>query len=732
MPLYGTDPLAPTSGELAREAASVDVDGAAPRGEWPDLRADIAALSATPGPSRPARVAIASYEFVGVVRNGGIGTACTELALALARDGHEVDLFFTGWLDERGDEEFDRWVRRYDDRGVRLQRLDMSLAHACDAVAQNALRSLALYRMLAASDRERPYDAIHFVESVGHGYFSLLAKRQGLAFGSTTMVVGTHSPRRWLAEAHGQPLDHPIEIGDEFLERRSLELTDVVVSPSAHMLDWLRGRGCALPPRSYVQQYVTAFDPVDQGRELAPIEELVFFGRLEPRKGIGPFCDALDILAGYAKPGSDPSTDAVEVSGLDFDPTSIAGLKRITFLGKESVPPGYLAMRAERWPWQSRVISDYDRDAALAFLQRPGRLAVMASTMDNSPNAVYEALGLGIPFLASRGGGTAELVHPDDFDRVTYDPRDPELQEVDASDPTRTRPKHSGRVLAPQLARVLAAVPRPARFAVQPTENCETHLAWHRMLAATAGRDGGPNGRDGSERDPAPSLLTATIDALPDLALSDAEQLLLLDPEAQPGGRLVEILASVAATRPDVSLFTSLGSFDVTRPGEAARYTFVPSGGPGAIGVVGNCAGTGAVLIRRSAWERLGLLAQDGRAPRSVAELLARATLIGEPIDVVPEVLYHVPAAAFPGEMLSTGRGREDLLRPYYLELPAAVPDIVAAAARIFGEEHGLRAAAQDSAERLAVLSASRSLRMTAPFRRAGTKARRLRQRFRR
>lgn len=59
---------------------------------WTDLTADIDLLG---GGNAKARVAITSYEFVGVVRNGGIGTASTELGVALARDGHEVDLIFT-------------------------------------------------------------------------------------------------------------------------------------------------------------------------------------------------------------------------------------------------------------------------------------------------------------------------------------------------------------------------------------------------------------------------------------------------------------------------------------------------------------------------------------------------------------------------------------------------------------------------------------------------------------
>ena len=45
----------------------------------------------------------------------------------------------------------------------------------------------------------------------------------------------------------------------------------------------------------------------------------------------------------------------------------------------------------------------------------------MASSVDNSPCTVYEALAWGIPFLAARTGGVPELVHEADHDHVLFD-----------------------------------------------------------------------------------------------------------------------------------------------------------------------------------------------------------------------------------------------------------------------------------------------------------------------
>jgi glycosyltransferase involved in cell wall biosynthesis len=703
-------------GTVLAEAAGEPLIAEADADVWLGLRADIEALGVAAGAGRPARVAIASYEFVGVVRNGGIGTACTELALALARDGHEVDLFFTGWGENAAGEGFERWRSHYEEQGVRLEALDLGAVSHCDTVLYNAAHSLALYRQLRERDADSPYDAIHFVESLGHGFYSLLAKRQELAFERATTVVCAHSPRRWLAEAHAQPFDDPIEIGDEFLERRSLELADVVVAPSAHMLDWLARRGTRLPERSYVQQYVSSFD-LYGGEPLAEpslngdgppnpdqlVEELVFFGRLEPRKGLVAFCDALDLLRDGA----------------------CSRLRRVTFLGKESIPASYIHERAAAWPWECAVISDLDREAALGYLRQPGRLAVMASTMDNSPNTVYEAIGLGIPFLASRGGGTAELVHPADFERATYDPNDPEQREIDPGDPGATRAVHTGRALVRRLELALANPQPPVRFAVDPAENREAHLAWHGVVASAQ-----PPHSAAAVATP----VTVGVEELAAHADGDGGELLLvLDPAVECEPELASRLA-LAAADGEPAFLTSLGAFEVGSADAPVTRVFLPTGGPAASGLLGNCAGAGVALASRDALGRVGAFAAGDGAPASVAELLSSAAVLEERIDVVPEALYRLPAAAVPGGSLSTAQSYLETLRPYRRALPEQTRDLVAFAAhgaRLFGQggaervEEAERQAAAATAQ-LEALRASRSLKITAPLRRLGGFFRRL------
>src|SRR6185503_6013201 len=55
-----------------------------------------------------------------------------------------------------------------------------------------------------------------------------------------------------------------------------------------------------------------------------------------------------------------------------------------------------------------------DQAAARGYLARPGRVSVIPSLLDTSPNVIYECIEDRIPFLASDAGGNGELIHPDD------------------------------------------------------------------------------------------------------------------------------------------------------------------------------------------------------------------------------------------------------------------------------------------------------------------------------
>ena len=351
------------------------------------------------------RICIATPDILGPVKNGGIGTAYHHMARSLAEWGHEVVVAYVNG--NASNAELMEAARAfYVGFGVSFEPIVPRPA-AKTVLAQVSAPTWTLCEWLRT--RERAFDIVHVPDWRGLGYGALLAKSLGLTFGATHFVVMGHSPTLWAVEGNRQLLSTERELGWVFMERRSIELADTVICVSVHLQGWMREAGYAMPARSFVWPNVfPAPDPSPAAaagraaRDGAAPEEVVFFGRLEPRKGLVLFVDAIDRLV---RRGRAPT--------------------RVTFLGKVSSrldDPGFIRSSTRDWPVEVCTITEFGAEEAVAYLSQPGRLAVIPSLLDNCSMAVMECLQTGIPFVATATGGTPELVAPEDHARALVAP----------------------------------------------------------------------------------------------------------------------------------------------------------------------------------------------------------------------------------------------------------------------------------------------------------------------
>jgi GT2 family glycosyltransferase/glycosyltransferase involved in cell wall biosynthesis len=396
--------------------------------------------SSYPSRARKLRICIASFDFVGPVRNGGVGTAFTSLGEALAAGGHEVTFLYLSGNHCETKEPLAHWIEDYRRKGIRFVPMP----------DQNGPRLETMWHMGKSYEafqwlKTQTFDVIHFSEWRAPGYYALAAKHQGLEFANTLLCVHTHGPTLWSLLSNGEYLTQMAELELDFMERESVKLADVVAAPSQYLLRWMLEQGWTLPERTYVQQYVrpATARPVAIDRDLSPraVKEIVFFGRLEVRKGLVLFCDALDRLK------ADPALSQI----------------KITFLGKltevhKRKGEEFIRERAESWPWAMQILSDLDQPRALDYLQGEGRIAVIPSMVDNLPNTVLECLGARVPFLASTTGGIPEMVATEDAE-ILFPLRAPAFAEKMKSAVTNGL--------------------RPSRFAVEPQANQQAWLDWH-------------------------------------------------------------------------------------------------------------------------------------------------------------------------------------------------------------------------------------------------------------
>ena len=663
-------------------------------------------LAAGTKPPRPSRVCIASFDFVGPVRNGGVGTAFTSLGEALAAAGHEVTfLFLAGrWCENRT---LEYWIEEYRKKGIKF--VPMPESGLRFETAWHVAKAYEAYLWL----REQNFDVIHFSEWKGPGYFSLLAKHQGLAFDRTLLCVHTHGPTLWHKLSNGEYVTHVDDVHMDYLECRSVQLAEVLVSPSQYLLRWMLERNWALPEKTFVQPYVrpaTARKPLSDADRCHQIKELVFFGRLEVRKGLVLFCDALDQLK------DDPQLRHAS----------------LTFLGKADKignrdSAAYLADRAKAWPWKWQLISDRDQVGAMDYLQSSGRLAVLPSLVDNLPNTVLECLGAKVPFIASNAGGIPEMIAAADLEATCF-------------------PLHT-RAFADKLRHVLLNGIRPATPAWDSQENENTWVKWHenqlaaqpdllpgvslelsvssplvsvcmshwnrphylkQALASIEAMDY-PNYEvvlvdDGSTQPEALKLIEELTPefarrgwqllrnsenrfpgAARNLAVRHArgEYVMLMDDDncAKPH-ELSTFMGVARKTGADI-LTCCLDTFTGTEAPHAelkprSRWVFV--GDDAATGAIRNCFGDTNSLIRRAVFLNLGGFHEDWGVGHEDWEFFAKAVLRGYKLEVVPEALawYRLnEAEQTVNRKTPLHRNHMANIRPYLEAVPPALKNLV-------------------------------------------------------
>jgi glycosyltransferase involved in cell wall biosynthesis/predicted O-methyltransferase YrrM len=344
------------------------------------------------------RVCIIAPEFVGPFPNGGVGTACYWEASVLGIAGLDTTVLYTGPTD-RGTA--GHWERTY--RGAPFTYVDLWRTVTGRAAAevnrmQQPCAEARTAELVSRYLKATSFDLLLFQEFLGHGARALQARRSGDALSSVPAAVTLHSCRQWIYEGMQRLPSCPEDMYVDFLERESARLADSVIAPSHHMANWAATHWRHDAPASVVPYCYdrTLERPATCVRHAGPFTHLVFFGRLETRKGLHLFCRALAAHGDARGP-----------------------VDRVTFLGKPSTVedrPSREFIRhalAELTGVEVTILDNLGSLEALAWLEQQRRTLVVApSLVDNLPYAVIELFSRRIPFIATRIGGIPEIVGP--------------------------------------------------------------------------------------------------------------------------------------------------------------------------------------------------------------------------------------------------------------------------------------------------------------------------------
>lgn len=304
--------------------------------------------------------------------SGGIGTYVAHIADLLAASGETVHVIgrlcagaarpaeerhhgrlvihrlpFDGW------EAFSRRAARLAERLVASEGIDLIEAQEYEA----PLWFFQLRRALGMGPRRKPPCVIHL-----------------------------HSPTEFIARHNEWPPDYPGAAAAMRLEAESLRHADALLCPSRFLARQAEEHyGLPAGTVRVIPLPLGGGAEVERGPEVWQRGTVCYVGRLERRKGI---LEWLDATADVAPRHPEATFEFVGDDVLD-----------------ENVET--------RIPWAARNRFHFrggqPRDALRGFLAG-ARIAVVPSRWENFPNTCLEAMASGLPVIATRQGGMAEMI----------------------------------------------------------------------------------------------------------------------------------------------------------------------------------------------------------------------------------------------------------------------------------------------------------------------------------
>lgn len=214
----------------------------------------------------------------------------------------------------------------------------------------------------------------------GIAHSLLMARATGAAFQGCTVGLWWDDPsaRRILAEsARAEDFDPLIA---DAMERASLRLADLFIG-AWDLRPMPGGPGPGSPARRLVLPALGDLAPATGPGRIA---EIVFVGPASRRTGLADFLDAIERLQAKGRLGD----------------------RQVTFLGPmrqsaEGWSKEVLGVRAQGWDFRFWIEEAQTPTAALAYLQAPGRLAVLASGASDLDAVAAELAASGRPMVIS-------------------------------------------------------------------------------------------------------------------------------------------------------------------------------------------------------------------------------------------------------------------------------------------------------------------------------------------
>ena len=545
--------------------------------------------------------------------------------------------------------------------------------------------------------KEKNYDFIHFQEYQGNGFVPLQAKKAGRYYHKSVLTTTAHSSEEWVRSANNQFGSGEIsDILKDYYERYSIKNADLSIFPSHYMKRWVsENKWIFSENRTRVIPYFTDKDIKNptRAKKINP-DELVFFGRLETRKGLELFINVIKKIYTVHK--------------------NEGWLPEITFLGRHGLTEygrsdHYIRSQLEGLEINFNILSNKDKDGALSYLKsHKNILAVVASLDDNLPNTVIECLLHKIPLIASNVGGIKELIcSPDnlfeptekDFEKklinvlttgielpVSLYDRKSVSDEWDKILLNKNNILGENKIDSLNCSTITICIPNynHGEYLVELIQSLDDQsIQGFQVLIVDDGSD-----------DPKTLQILNEIERLflkrrgwrllkkenagvckaRNYAMDNVltSWVIFMDADNIASPKMVESFCSGGESVGDIKT-CYFKAFEKSEDISAEKFLYLynPSGGCTEAGLYGNYFGDANFMVHKSTFFKLGGFFDSKHSALADWEFLARASIKGFNVDVIPEYLFYY--RHLPGSMLRTAnyyQNHKTIINAYTDALP--------------------------------------------------------------
>ena len=359
------------------------------------------------------RVCIVTNGIFGVPYDSEISIYYSELALFLNSSGYDVSILFAN----KNIEQYKEKISIINSFCISLNlKLFLLISSGDDKYFSDRLANenlVSSYKIYNWFKSQPNFDIIFFSDYEGFGFYSLLAKNQGLMFQNSKIIVKVFHPTSWKLFANKTDFDSLDYIAIDYIEKKSIELCDVLLVSSNYIVNWIKDNDWQIPSEVYMIWDII-YDGVNEiinignnksnilekeNKRKHLINELVYYGNFEKQKNIDIFIDAIDIFnIKYSMLHRNLIVSFI-FSGDKPDEDSMKNLHN----------------RIKHWNFKINIIDSFDFNQSVKYLlQDNGKLLILPYLLENTPYIITKCLYYDIPFIVSDKIASLEYIEAED------------------------------------------------------------------------------------------------------------------------------------------------------------------------------------------------------------------------------------------------------------------------------------------------------------------------------